>query len=360
MTSLLEKYKEFLPPHLEAGYDLLGEGATPLVQSRRISPSGPLFFKMEQVNPTGSFKDRFAAVQTALIKSAGIDAFIATSSGNTGAALSAYAARHGLSCLLFVNEIVPDNKLTQMLAYGAQVFRVKDFGLTKELSAPIFKRLQHLAEEENIPLVISAYKYCPEGMEGVKTIAYEIVEQLDVVPGHVFVPVGGGGLLTGIWRGFDDLRRRGILGTIPRIHAVQPELNDTLVTPLNLGQSVGREVGTTTTISGLAVQVDIDASAALQCVKESGGSGHLVTDEDILRAQKILSEKEGVYVEPAGAASVAGYMKALSTGSLDAEETAVCILTGHGLKGGADLDASTRRPVDISGGEITRDILCTL
>lgn len=358
MRSLLEEYQEFLPSPLAAGLDGMGEGFTPLVKSRAVGGPGSLFFKMEQLNPTGSFKDRFAAVVTARMKSAGTDTFIATSSGNTGAALSAYAARHDLKCLLFVNEIVPDSKLNQMLVYGAQVFRVKDFGVTRDLSAPIFECLQTLAAAENVPLVISAYKYSREGMEGVKTIAYEIAEQLGESPDHVFAPVGGGGLLTAIWRGFDDLKQRKLIARMPRIHAVQPELNDTVVTALTEGQDKAREVDTTTTISGLAVQVDIDASSALRCVKESGGSGYLVTDEEIRQAKVMLSEKEGIYVEPAGAASVAGYLKALSLGSIDAHERAVCILTGHGLKETSDTGDSRREARDITRNEITRDILC--
>lgn len=357
MRSLLEEYQAFLPSPLAAGSDGLGEGFTPLVKSRSIVKSGSLFFKMEQLNPTGSFKDRFAAVVTSLIKNSGAKTFIATSSGNTGAALSAYAARHDLNCLLFVNEIIPESKLRQMLVYGAQVFRVKDFGITRDLSAPIFERLRRLAEEENVPLVISAYKYSRDGMEGVKTISYEIAEQFGDAPDHVFVPVGGGGLLTSVWRGFDDLKQRKLITRMPRIHAVQPELNDTLVTPLMEGRDEAREVGTTTSISGLAVQVDIDASTALQCVRRSGGSGHLVTDEDIWRAKAMLSEKEGVYVEPAGAASVAGYLKALSLGSIDAQENAVCILTGHGLKDGSDTADTPRQAGNITREQITRDIL---
>jgi threonine synthase len=357
MQSILEKYKDFLPLGEIAEIESLGEGNTSLVQSSSLGENGNLFFKMEQLNPTSSFKDRFAAVETALMKQAGIKTFIATSSGNTGAALSAYAAKHGLNCLLFVNEITPVNKLKQMLIYGAKVFRVKNFGITSELSAPIFQRLQELATESGTRLVISAYKYSPEGMEGVKTIAYEIFEQLGKVPDHIFVPVGGGGLLSGIRRGFDDLKSRNLIEKLPRINAVQPELNDTLVTPLAEKSEKAREVWTTTSISGLAVQVDIDATLALQSVKTSDGFGISVSDEEIYIAQRHLCVKEGIYVEPAGAASVAGYLKAISQNRIGSNEKAVCILTGHGLK-----DTSSERTaaelavenIDISG--ITQSI----
>ncbi|MDQ3667927.1 MAG: threonine synthase [Acidobacteriota bacterium] len=329
---MLEKYRELLPLDGVATPEALGEGNTPLVKSSSLQESGELFFKLEQLNPTGSFKDRFAAVEIALIKDAGLKSCIATSSGNTGSALAAYSARHGIRCLLFVNEVAPLAKLKQMLVYGARVFRVKDFGVSNEQSALIFERLEDLAQESQTRLVISAYRYSPGGMAGVKTIAYEIAEQLKRAPDQVFVPVGGGGLLSSLWRGFLDLKERALIDRLPRVNAVQPTLNDTVVTPVYEGRSEAREVNTTTTISGLAVQVDIDATLALRSVRDSGGWGYLVTDEEIRKAQQELCRREGLFVEPAGAASVAGYLKASAEGRIEMHEKVVCILTGHGLK----------------------------
>ena len=358
MASILEKYTDYLPLTDTSDIHSIGEGNTPLVRSAGIVGNSQLFFKMEQLNPTGSFKDRFAALEIALMKRQGIRAFIATSSGNTGAALAAYAARHGIRCLLFVNEITPASKLDQMLVYGAEVFRVKDFGVTNELSAPIFERLQQVAIEGATRLVISAYKYSPEGMEGVKTIAYEIVEQFGGVPDHIFVPVGGGGLLSGIWRGFKDLKDLGLIESLPKVNAVQPELNDTVVTSINERSDTAREVGTTTTISGLAVQVDIDASLAVRSVSESGGRGFLVSDEMVIDTQASLAQKEGVYVEPAGAVSTAGYLKAVDTGDIGKDESAVCILTGHGLKTASSVAAKQEHSVKfIEIGEINTKLL---
>ncbi|HMJ09481.1 MAG TPA: pyridoxal-phosphate dependent enzyme [Pyrinomonadaceae bacterium] len=358
MISILEKYKEFLPLNRVSCFDSLGEGNTPLVRSSALGRNTPLFFKMEQLNPTGSFKDRFASVETALIKEKGIKTFMATSSGNTGSALAAYSARHGIRCLLFVNEITPQNKLDQMLVYGAEVFRVKNFGVTNGSSAPIFERLRKLAEECNSRLVISAYKYSPEGMEGVKTIAYELVEQLGSVPDQVFVPVGGGGLLSAVWRGFLDMKARKLIDSLPRINAVQPVLNDTVVTPLVENAERAREVKTTTAISGLAVQVDIDASLAVRSVRESAGSGYLVSDEDAVSVQEMLSEREGIFVEPAGAVSAAGYLKALSLEKIGQDETAVCVLTGHGLKTAAAGGTTRNKQVKCIGlSEIVRELV---
>lgn len=350
MKAMLEKFND--------SRALIGEGNTPLVRSTSIAGDAPLFFKMEQLNPTGSFKDRFAAVETELMKQNGIRAFIATSSGNTGAALSAYAARLGLRCFLFVNEVTPASKLQQMLVYGAEVYRVRGFGVTKELSAPIFERLQQLAVDGKTRLVISAYKYSPLGMDGVKAIAYEIVEQFGGVPDHVFVPVGGGGLLSGIWRGFRDLKDRNLTKKLPKIVAVQPELNDTVVTSINARTGTAQEVSTTTTISGLAVQVDIDASLAVNSVEQSGGFGVLVSDEFVLETQSSLARNEGVYVEPAGAVSTAGYLRAVYSGLLKRDESAVCILTGHGLKSAVSVGDPSTEPVElIEIGDINVSLL---
>lgn len=358
MHSLLEKHKNFLPLGDVLGIESLGEGNTPLVKSRNLTRSGNLFLKMEQLNPTGSFKDRFAALETALMKQAGIKSFIATSSGNTGSALAAFSAKYGLRCLLFVNEIAPESKLNQMLVYGAQIFRVKHFGVTSELSAPIFKRLQDLAEESDSRLVISAYKYSPEGMEGVKTIAYEIVEQLGEMPRYLFIPVGGGGLLSAIWRGFLDLKNQRLIEKLPQLVAVQPELNDTIVTPLAEKANAAREVTTTTTISGLAVQVDIDASLALNSVQQSGGFGISIRDEEIYKAQRKLSLSEGVFVEPAGATAIAGYLKAVSQKLVSENEKSVCILTGHGLKDNSVFETSPEMRIQNIGlSDITENLI---
>lgn len=352
MAPLLEKYKDYLPLGGTDEVSNLGEGSTPLVASKYFQQRGNLFFKMEQFNPTGSFKDRFAAVETTLMKQAGIKTFLATSSGNTGSALAAYSAREGLRCLLFVNEYTPENKLNQMLAYGAEVLRVKDFGVSNDLSAPIFERLRSLAEENGTRLVISAYKYSPEGMEGVKTIAYEIVEQLGNAPDRVFIPVGGGGLLSAVWRGFLDLKERGLIKDLPRISPVQPELNDTIVSQLDKHGEKAREVNTTTAISGLAVQVDIDATLALESARASGGKGYLVTDDEIRKVRDVLGSKEGIYVEPAGATSVAGYVQSASRGDIGDNENVVCILTGHGLKDAAAQNEPLQirtRTIDLEG-----------
>lgn len=341
----------------------LGEGNTALVRSLSISDElrlPQLFFKSEHLNPTGSFKDRFAAVEVALMQQVGIKSCLATSSGNTGSALAAYTARHGIQCHIFVNEVTPANKLTQMAIYGAQLYRVRDFGVSARPSRAIFERIRELAAECQTRLVVSAYEYSPGGMEGVKTIAYELLEQLGDVPDIIFVPVGGGGLLTAVARGFADLKTRRAISRIPRLVAVQPELNDTIVSPFWRGESKAQpiESSASTTVSGLAVQVDIDATRALQAVRASQGWAEVVSDLDCVSAREKLSRTEGIYVEAAGAAAVAGLLAARGHGRVKAEDKVVCLLTGHGFKDtSSDEETVSAQVRDLELKHLNRDLI---
>lgn len=328
MTGLLERHARWLPLENGAPVAYLGEGGTPLVPSRWIGPQyglSQLHFKLEQLNPTGSYKDRFAAMAISLLLQQGKHRFMATSSGNTGAALAAYAARYGVECNLLLNELTPEGKLSQMLAYGARLYRVRGFGLDSQITANVFQSLRQISLEHNLPLLISAYCFSPQGMEGVKTLAYEIVEQLPEVQ-HIFAPVGGGGMLVAVVRGLADLGHRA------RVHGVQPELNDTMVSPLREGLERGRRVSTTTTLSGLAVPEDLDATAALQAVRQTNGWGFLVNDDRVREIQAQIMAHEGLFVEPAGVVAVAGAIEAVRQGYLPPDEKVVCILTGHGFK----------------------------
>jgi threonine synthase len=363
MIPLLRKYETHLPQEWTSSATGLGEGNTALVRSVAIGDElrlPQLFFKSEHLNPTGSFKDRFAAVEVALMQQAGIKSCLATSSGNTGSALAAYTARHGIQCHIFVNEVTPVNKLTQMAVYGAQLYRIRDFGVSARESEAIFERIRQLAIECQTRLVVSAYEYSPGGMEGVKTIAYELLEQLGEVPDVIFVPVGGGGLLTAIARGFSDLKGRHEIGRLPRLVAVQPKLNDTIVSPFWRGDSKAQPLkpAASTTVSGLAVQVDIDATRALQAVRASQGWAEVVSDLDCFAAREKLSRSEGIYVEAAGATAVAGLMVAREHGRVQAEDKVVCLLTGHGFKDTtADEVSVTEQIHDLELKDLNRELI---
>jgi threonine synthase len=320
----------------------LGEGLTPLVPSRRIGPaagSTHLCFKLESVNPTGSYKDRFAAVAIADMLARGKRRVVATSSGNTGAALAAYAAAAGLPCEVAVVEGAPADKLRQMLACGAQLLRVRGFGPDPDVTRRTFEAVRRLGQSPGAALQVSAYCVSPAGMTGVQTIACELLEDaraLGLPIARVFCPAGAGGLALAVARGFELLRASGRLAAMPRIEVVQPAGNDTIAGPFRGGANRAREVRCTTRISGLQVAVVLDGHDVIRECRATGGTGHLVEDEEVWHVQGLLAREEGILCEPAGAIATAAALKAASD---EREGLVVCLVTGAGFK---DPDALAR------------------
>lgn len=307
----------------------MGEGNTPLVESARIGPRHniQLLFKMEMCNPNGSYKDRFVAAQITEFLSGKIRGCVATSSGNTGASLASFSARYGIACAVFVNERAPAGKLRQMQGHGARVFRVKNFATSPEATQRVYARLRRMSEENSIPVVVSAYRYCPHAMRGVEGIAGELASSCGNRLDHIFVPVGGGGLFTAMCRGVRQWK-----GRHPSVHAVQPHGCSTLVSAYLEKRNEILPVESTTRISGLAVPFDIDASTALAELRKSGGRGVAVSDAEIFAAQKQMLCEEGIWCEPAGAAALAGCLRARCEGWIARGDTVVCLVTGHGFK----------------------------
>src|SRR5687767_3253297 len=185
----------------------LGEGRTPLVRSRWIGPAlglDHLYFKLEQTNPTGSYKDRFASRLVSLLVAGGHSLCLGTSSGNAGAAMAAYSAAAGVDCVLCVPDNAPPAKLTQILAHGARLVRVR--GMVESIAAlrTVLDRLSLVAAARRMPLGVSAYALSPHAMAGIEPLGRELVTALGVAPDRVFVPVGGGGLLVATWRGLES------------------------------------------------------------------------------------------------------------------------------------------------------------
>lgn len=331
-------------PEVPAGARLeLGTGDTPVVQSRKIGPAiglPNLFFKLESCNPTGSYKDRFATVAVSRMLAAGKRRCIATSSGNAGAALAAHCAAAGLACEIAVIITAPTAKLNQMRLYGAKIVRIEGFGLDQQITRETFAYLQHLGGQPDAALQITAYCFSPEGMEGVKTISYELVEQLAGLGRNVdrvFVPTGGGGLALAVARGFADLRAAGMLNGPARVEVVQPEGNDTIATALRTQAEHGTPVTCTSQISGLQVPSVLDGDALIRAARASKGSGYLVSDAFVWEVQRRLAVEEGILCEPAGAVALAGALQAKAAGELNESETIVCLVTGAGYKDEASL-----------------------
>lgn len=319
----------FAPPIPDEHRTSLGEGDTPCIVSRAIGPSiglPRLYFKLETVNPSGSYKDRFAALAISHMLANQQHTCLATSSGNTGAALAAYCAAARIRCQIAVVETAPIAKLQQMMAYGAEIQRVRGFGVDATVTGQVFERLQRQAASPGYALQVSAYRYSPLGMQGVEGITYELDNELPDDIAHVFCPAGGGGLTLAVARGFRNLSRR------VSVHCVQPDGNDTIAGPLRSGLDVARDVKCKTTISGLQVANVIDGNEVVAACRSSGGTGHTVSDDAVLVAQRRLAREEGVFCEPAGAVALAGIINAVQQDKFETSSPVVCLVTGSGFK----------------------------
>lgn len=310
----------------------IGEGDTPLIRARRIGHEvgfTNLWLKLELTNPTGSYKDRFAASAIGAMLESGQTECIATSSGNTGASLAACCAAAGIRCRIAVVEGIPSGKLCQMQAYGAEVFRIREFGTNAAITDAVFERLQSLAEAPEAALQVSAYVYSPIGMAGVESLGAEITQQLPETR-HIFCPAGGGGLAVATARGTSGIA----------VHVVQPEGNNTIAGPLRDGLDQAVDVECTSQISGLQVASVVDGHLAIAECRPTGGTGHLVSDERVWEFQQLLAH-EGVFCEPAGAVSVAGALQAAANGEINVDDPVVCLITGSGFKDPAAVDRMT-------------------
>jgi len=313
----------------------LGEGNTPLIASRRIGPQAGLqnlWFKVETTHPSGSYKDRFAAVAISDMLAQGKRRCLATSSGNTGSALAAYCAAAGIECRIAIVEPAPLGKLLQMQAYGAQLVRIRGFGTDPAITEQVFSRLVQLASHQDAALQISGFKYSPIGMSGVRTIGYELLEQCVTPPDHVFCPGGGGGLTLAVAQAFEIAHTRQPREFRVKIHCVQPVGNSTIAGPLIAGLDRATAVSCRTAISGLQVPSVIDGDAVIAACRRSGGTGHEVEDSQVWQLQHRLAQDEGIFCEPAGAVAIAGALQSVLHEQVSPDATIVCVVTGSGFK----------------------------
>jgi threonine synthase len=334
----------------------LGEGDTPLLDatcSQIVEVGGPtICFKAEYQNPTGSFKDRIAAMSAAIIARDGLFGAIGTSSGNGGAAIAAYGARAGFPVNLFTVSGIVDGKLQQILAHGAGTNIVAELGSAFEGVEDVAQTIATMAADQGWLAFLTGGRYAPEAMRGAETIAFELIEQRPTATA-IYIPVGGGGLLASIWRGYG---RMGKGDSVPRLVGVQPAGCPTLGRAL-AGSFDPLEEALTTSISGLQVPVlfDFDATTA---VTESGGHVVEVSDEQAWDAQRILARHEGLFVEPAGATALAGVLADLEAGKISKDDEVVVILSGAGHK---DATAAARLGQDNAATHINAgDIQSTL
>jgi threonine synthase len=319
------RYRRFLPVSADSEPVTLGEGATPTLQTRRLDPSGGLLLKNETVNPTGSFKDRPVAVAATVARELGLSGLVCASTGNTGVAVAAYAARAGLPAACVVPEATPAAKTAQIGAVGARIVRVR--GNYSDAYA-----LARAAESYGWANLTSTY-INPYMLEGDKTVAYEIFEQLGKrIPDWVVVPVGAGPLLAAIHKGFEEL---GVSG--PRMVAAQAAACAPVVSAFESGaKEVSEwEHSVKTAASSIADPLrgyPEDGTRTLSVVRQSGGTAIAVSEEETRQATIELARSEGLLVEPGAAVAVAAYRKLAAQAVVSTGERAVVVLTGHGLK----------------------------
>jgi threonine synthase len=325
---LIEEYRDRLPVSASTPVVTLLEGATPLVPAGHLSEltGCEVFLKVEGLNPTGSFKDRGMTMAISKALEEGSRAVICASTGNTSASAAAYAARGGLTCAV----LVPDGKIAlgkmaQALVHGARLLQVKGnfddcLTLCRELS-------------ENYPVTL-VNSVNPFRIEGQKTAAFEIVDVLGGAPDVHCLPVGNAGNITAYWKGYTEY------GVAPRMLGFQAAGAAPIVT--------GSPVASPQTIA-TAIRIGNPASwkQALAARDESGGDIQAVTDRQILSAYRLLARQEGVFVEPASAASVAGLLQAHAAGLVRPGERVVCTVTGNGLKDPDWAIAGAPKPVTV-------------
>jgi threonine synthase len=309
MTGLIERYRERLPFAPGDPVVSLGEGSTPVVLAPALSErvGVVVWCKLEGLNPTGSFKDRGMTCAVSAAVREGAQAIVCASTGNTAASAAAYAARAGLRCVVIVPEgKIATGKLAQALMHGARVIALRgNFDVALKL-------VRELASTHPIALVNSVNEF---RIEGQKTGAFELAEALDSELDALCIPVGNAGNITAYWRGFEELGLRPRMlgfqaaGAAPLVHGAPVEHPETVASAIRIGNPARWE-------------------DAMNAMTASGGAVRAVSDQQILSAYRLLAATEGIFCEPASAASVAGL---IAHGAGDARRVA-CVLTGHGLK----------------------------
>tara|TARA_B110000438_G_scaffold215673_1_gene208069 strand:- start:1141 stop:2223 length:1083 start_codon:yes stop_codon:yes gene_type:complete len=317
--TLVDYYKEFLPLNSSTPQVTLGEGFTPLVKSNNFSKEFgcDIYFKLEGCNPTGSFKDRgmFLAVAKAIENNK--NKIICASTGNTSASAAAYGAKYNLETVVIIpSGKIAVGKLLQAMVYGAKIISIKG-NFDQALSV-----VKNIAESMDIEIVNSINPY---RLEGQKTGAFEIVDSLGKSPDLQFMPVGNAGNISSYYKGYKEYKEKKISSEMPVFYGVQAEKSAPLVD--------GKVIQNPSTIA-TAIRIGNPASAELakEAINKSKGEFLKVSDKEIINAQSLLASKEGIFCEPASAASFAGLIKKINSGLDVKNRNIACILTGNGLK----------------------------
>ena len=334
-NGVIREFYDFLPRVKEDAIVTLNEGNTPLIEVknlRDIVGDVKLYLKYEGLNPTGSFKDRGMTMAVSKAKDDGSHAVICASTGNTSAAAAAYASRGGLRAYVLIPAgKIALGKLSQAMMHGATVVQVEG-NFDEALSI-----VKDIAKTYPITLVNSINPY---RLEGQKTAAFEVCNHLGFSPIYHFLPVGNAGNITACWNGYKEYRGRGIINTLPKMMGFEAEG----AAPIVRGYPIKNPE---TVASAIRIGNPSSWQAAVKARDESGGVIDMVSDDEIIYAYKLLASREGVFCEPASAASIAGVIKMHKKGIFKNGDTIVCTLTGHGLKDPDTAIKSSDKPITV-------------
>lgn len=317
------KYYHLLP--IPGPMVTLGEGGTPLLKCASLLNLKNLYVKDESRNPTSSFADRGSTVAVSAAIITGSRSIACASDGDTGASIAAYSAKAGLDCTVFAPLEAEAGKLLQTLVHGAKLVRNRG-----SLRNSVIKCESHCRDNNCLDLTIET---CPHALEGEKTTGFEIADQLGwKSPDFVVVPAGSGTNLHSIWKGYVELHEADIIGGTPRMVAVQAAKCDPIVRAFRGGGEI-QALGQNPSIApSIAIGDPLNGSSAIRALEESGGIAYSFEDQRILRAVGDLGSKEGIFAEPASAATICGAQMLIDDGTADKSDTIVCVITGSGLK----------------------------
>ncbi len=326
------RYRALLPIEDSAAVPPLTVGWTPIYDCPKLAQRygvRQLLIKDDGRNPTASFKDRPSALAVVKAQEARAAIITTASSGNAGSALAGICASVGMESVIFVPALAPAPKIAQLQIYGATVVLVEgSYDQAYDLCIETSRRFGWYQRSTG---------YNPFSREGKKTAALEIAEQLNWnVPDKVFVAIGDGNIISGLWKGFNDLHRIGLIDRLPQMIGVQSETASAIVDAAN-GDGLVREGPAHTIADSINVGKPRDATMAVRAIQDSGGRGVKVSDGEIIAAIPKLARETGVFVEPAAAAAYAGFMKLCESSAVRSHERVVLMLTGNGLK---DVDAA--------------------
>ena len=326
-------YFELLPIYSRGDVISLNEGATPLLDAPKLAASnrvGRVLLKNETGNPTGSFKDRQVSVGISHARARGFDTVAVVSSGNVACATAAYAARAGMKAVLFMHGMAAPGKIAQAAAYGATVIKVQS-----PSASAVFDLCIEACREFGWYHLSTSGMHEPFNVEGAKTIAYELYQQTDgELPEWIVAPVGGGGLLGGIWRGLLDLKRLELINMLPRLAGVQASGCAPLKKAIDNGTPFLDTIkdpwpNPKTIAGGIADDILFDGHTVLPAIRTTNGAAIAVSDDEIIRAEIALAQSEGILCDPCSACSVAALQHLPGM----TEQTSVCcIITGTGIK----------------------------